>query len=55
MLVENGAVSQSIISRVSYQTRNNSLVLYDKTKFLPVPRITKKQKILRRVLKNENL
>ena len=34
MLVGNGAVSQSIISRVSYQTRNNSLVLYDKT---PVP------------------
>ena len=34
MLVGNGAVSQSVISRVSYQTRNNSLVLYDKT---PVP------------------
>ncbi len=37
MLVGNGAVSQSVISRVSYQTGNNSLVLYDKTKFLPVP------------------
>ena len=34
MLVGNGAVSQSVISRVSYQTGNNSLVLYDKT---PVP------------------
>ncbi|WP_239652288.1 hemagglutinin repeat-containing protein, partial [Fusobacterium periodonticum] len=34
MLVENGVVSQSVISRVSYQTGNNSLVLYDKT---PVP------------------
>ena len=34
MLVGNGVVSQSIISRVSYQKRNNSLVLYDKT---PVP------------------
>ena len=34
MLVGNGAVSQSVISKVSYQTRNNSLVLYDKT---PVP------------------
>jgi len=33
MLVGNGAVSQSVISRVSYQTGNNSLVLYDK----PVP------------------
>ena len=42
MLVENGAVSQSVISRVSYQTGNNSLVLYDKTKFLPVPVVTKK-------------
>ena len=37
MLVGNGAVSQSVISKVSYQTGNNSLVLYDKTKFLPVP------------------
>ena len=37
MLVGNGAVSQSVISRASYQTGNNSLVLYDKTKFLPVP------------------
>ncbi len=34
MLVGNGAVSQSVISKVSYQTGNNSLVLYDKT---PVP------------------
>ena len=34
MLVENGVVNQSVISRVSYQTGNNSLVLYDKT---PVP------------------
>ena len=34
MLVGNGAVSQSVISTVSYQTGNNSLVLYDKT---PVP------------------
>ena len=34
MLVGNGAVSQSVISRVSYQTGNHSLVLYDKT---PVP------------------
>ena len=34
MLVGNGAVSQSVISRVSYQTGNNSLVLYDK---IPVP------------------
>ena len=34
MLVGNGAVSQSVISRASYQTGNNSLVLYDKT---PVP------------------
>ena len=34
MLVGNGAVSQSVISRVSYQIGNNSLVLYDKT---PVP------------------
>ena len=34
ILVGNGAVSQSVISRVSYQTGNNSLVLYDKT---PVP------------------
>ena len=34
MLVGNGVVSQSVISRVSYQTGNNSLVLYDKT---PVP------------------
>ena len=34
MLVGNGAVSQNVISRVSYQTGNNSLVLYDKT---PVP------------------
>ena len=34
MLVENGVVSQSVISRVSYQTGNNSLVLYDK---IPVP------------------
>ncbi|QYR54663.1 hypothetical protein [Fusobacterium hwasookii] len=34
MLVGNGAVSQSVISRVSYQTGKNSLVLYDKT---PVP------------------
>ena len=25
------------ISRVSYQTGNNSLVLYNKSKFLPVP------------------
>ena len=31
MLVGNGAVSQSIISRVSYQTGKNSLVLYNKT------------------------
>ena len=31
MLVENGVVNQSVISRVSYQTGNNSLVLYDKT------------------------
>ena len=38
MLVGNGAVSQSVISRVSYQTGNNSLVLYDKT---PVPVATK--------------
>ena len=38
MLVGNGAVSQSVISRVSYQTGNNSLVLYDKT---PVPVTTK--------------
>ena len=37
MLVGNGAVSQSVISRVSYQTGNNSLVLYDKT---PVPVVT---------------
>ena len=34
MLVGNGAVSQNVISTVSYQTGNNSLVLYDKT---PVP------------------
>ena len=38
MLVGNGAVSQSVISTVSYQTGNNSLVLYDKT---PVPVTTK--------------
>ena len=38
MLVGNGAVSQSVISKVSYQTGNNSLVLYDKT---PVPVATK--------------
>ena len=38
MLVGNGAVSQSVISKVSYQTGNNSLVLYDKT---PVPVTTK--------------
>ena len=38
MLVGNGAVSQSVISRVSYQTGNNSLVLYDKT---PLPVTTK--------------
>ena len=38
MLVGNGAVSQSIISRVSYQTGKNSLVLYNKT---PVPVTTK--------------
>ena len=37
MLVGNRAVNQSVISRASYQTGNNSLVLYDKTKFLPVP------------------
>ena len=37
MLVGNGAVSQNVISRVSYQTGNNSLVLYDKT---PVPVVT---------------
>ena len=42
MLVENGVVSQSVISRVSYQTGNNSLVLnslvlYDK---IPVPVVT---------------
>ena len=37
MLVENGVVNQSVISRVSYQTENNSLVLYDKT---PVPVVT---------------
>ena len=37
MLVGNGAVSQSVISKVSYQTGNNSLVLYDKT---PVPVVT---------------
>ena len=34
MLVGNGTVSQNVISRVSYQTGNNSLVLYDK---IPVP------------------
>ena len=34
MLVGNRAVNQSVISKVSYQTGNNSLVLYDKT---PVP------------------
>ncbi|MEX6495542.1 hypothetical protein AB6N31_12300, partial [Fusobacterium animalis] len=27
----------SVIPRVSYQTGNNSLVVYDKSKFLPVP------------------
>ena len=32
----------SVILTVSYQTGNNSLVLYDKTKFLPVPVVTKK-------------
>ena len=37
MLVGNRAVSQNVISTVSYQTGNNSLVLYDESKFLPVP------------------
>ena len=37
MLVGNGTVSQSVISTVSYQTENTSLVLYDKSKILPVP------------------
>ena len=27
----------SVMPRVSYQTGNNSLVVYDKSKFLPVP------------------